>query len=72
MMNLGDPVCVKCGKKPHQILEYTATSGAWGPGEYHSPADYVRDQEGTYNPDNGHFFCTACYVEAGMPLGKAP
>jgi hypothetical protein len=28
---------------------------------------YVRNEEGTYNQDNGHFLCTDCYIKAGMP-----
>lgn len=28
--------------------------------------------DGTYNPSNGHFWCDACYVKVGMPLGKCP
>lgn len=34
-------------------------------------ADYAR-HDGTYNPDNGHFWCDACYIAAGMPLGRCP
>lgn len=36
-------------------------------GTGHSRAAYVRAEEGTYNPLNGHFLCDACYIEAGMP-----
>lgn len=32
-----------------------------------SRAEYVRQEEGTYNPDNGHFLCDQCYIDAGMP-----
>lgn len=28
---------------------------------------YVAYNEGTYNPDNGHFLCDECYIAAGMP-----
>ena len=28
---------------------------------------YVRQEEGTYNPENGHFLCDMCYIKAGMP-----
>lgn len=24
-------------------------------------------EEGTYNKKNGHFVCTECYIEMGMP-----
>jgi hypothetical protein len=29
--------------------------------------EYVRQNEGTYNPENGHFLCDACYIRAGTP-----
>lgn len=32
-----------------------------------SRADYVRYEEGTYNPANGHFLCDRCYIDVGMP-----
>jgi hypothetical protein len=28
---------------------------------------YIRHEEGTYNPDNGHFACDSCYTALGMP-----
>lgn len=30
-------------------------------------AAYVEQEEGTYNPKNGHFLCDKCYIKAGMP-----
>lgn len=30
-------------------------------------ADYIREEEGTYNSENGHFLCDNCYIKAGMP-----
>jgi hypothetical protein len=32
-----------------------------------TPDEYVRDEEGTYNPANGHFLCDECYIKAGQP-----
>jgi hypothetical protein len=32
-----------------------------------TPEQVVREQEGTFNPRNGHFLCTDCYIKAGMP-----
>lgn len=29
--------------------------------------EYVRQNEGTFNPQNGHFLCDMCYIKAGMP-----
>lgn len=31
--------------------------------------EYVMTEEGTYNPLNGHFTCTKCYIKIGMPSG---
>ena len=28
---------------------------------------YVWENEGTLNRKNGHFLCTQCYINAGMP-----
>lgn len=56
-------VCVGCGKHPDQIEEYVEAAKEWEM----SPADYVRWQEGTLNKTNGHFACTACYINMGSP-----
>lgn len=32
-----------------------------------TPAEYIRENEGTYNRTNGHFLCDECYIAAGMP-----
>jgi hypothetical protein len=57
------PICVGCGKEPHELEEYVEAAR-----EYErTPARYVMLEEGTYNPENGHFLCTPCYVRAGMP-----
>lgn len=65
-------VCIGCHKEPHQIEEYTDPELLEGL----SPLQFVESQEGTYNPYNGHFLCTACYIKAGMPSSpkgwKAP
>lgn len=62
------PLCIGCGKRPHEIEEYIEMAKE----EEMTPVAVVRELEGTYNPSNGHFYCTNCYVEAGMPLGLAP
>lgn len=28
---------------------------------------WIRQNEGTYNPSNGHFACTDCYIKIGQP-----
>ena len=60
------PLCIGCGKHPSDLAEYrdavTEDIGA-----FDDEDDYVRREEGTYNPKNGHFLCTPCYIEAGAP-----
>lgn len=41
----------------------------------HADPDRVRDmarEDGTYNPETGGFYCSACYVAVGQPVGIAP
>ncbi len=58
-----EPFCIGCNKKASELEEYVEIAKEEGM----TPADYVREEEGTYNPSNGHFLCTPCYVKAGMP-----
>lgn len=62
------PICLGCGKRPHELAEYAEPAAE----ENMTAAQYCREEEGTYNPVNGHFYCTTCYIEEGMPLGVAP
>lgn len=57
--------CYKCKRSPEQITEYIVTAKEAGM----TPSDYVWQEEGTLNPANGHFACTTCYINAGMPVG---
>jgi hypothetical protein len=57
------PLCIGCNKHPDEIEEYVETARDEGM----TPDEYVREEEGTYNKSNGHFLCTTCYVNAGMP-----
>lgn len=57
------PICQGCKKPVNQIQEYIEASAEMEI----SPEDYVKSEEGTYNPANGHFLCTDCYIKAGMP-----
>lgn len=59
--------CKKCGKKPSEIDEYVYEAK----NERISPEQYVKENEGTYNPENNMFYCTECYIQLGMPLGTA-
>jgi hypothetical protein len=56
-------ICVGCNKKPSELDEYISMAEEM----VLSPEDYVRQEEGTFNPINGHFMCIDCYIKAGMP-----
>ena len=60
--------CKGCGKKPEELLEYTTLAEEM---EYHTAEEAVMHEEGTYNQLTGKFYCSKCYIKAGMPLGKA-
>ena len=64
--------CIGCDKAPNEIGEYIEMAGI----EEITPEQYVRSEEGTFNPENGHFACTTCYIGMGMPSSprgwKAP
>lgn len=58
-----EPMCVGCGKHPADdpyLVELAEEEGS-------TPDEYVRYNEGTYNPENGHYLCDTCYIKAGMP-----
>jgi len=57
------PICQGCNKFATELDEYIEIAKE----EDMTPEEYVRSEEGTYNPRNGHFLCTQCYVNAGMP-----
>lgn len=60
--------CKCCGKKPSEINEYVVYAKIEG---YDNPEDFVREEEGTYNPETKQFYCTQCYIKLGMPSGTA-
>lgn len=62
-MTVATPICIGCNKHPDQIEEYQPNETESGL----NAEDYVRQEEGTYNPFNGHFLCTDCYIKVGMP-----
>ncbi len=62
------PLCIGCDKHPDQIEEFIEAAKE----EYITADEYVRTEEGTYNPANGHFLCTDCYIDAGMPSRDYP
>lgn len=63
MDRLAGPICTGCLKRPADIAEYAEAAVGWGM----EPDAYVKAEEGTYNPENGHFLCTDCYERAGSP-----
>jgi hypothetical protein len=73
-MSTARPFCVGCNKHADELDEYIDAAREDGRG--FDANKYVRVEEGTYNPENGHFLCTPCYNKAGMPSSprgwKAP
>jgi hypothetical protein len=63
MLNI---ICFVCEKSPDEISEYVTYAMA----EEISPTQFVQENEGTYNPENGHFCCTNCYIKIGMPSSR--
>lgn len=57
------PFDPRCGRHPSEIPVYVDYARDYGL----SPDAYVRQYEGTYNHENGHFLCDECYIAAGMP-----
>lgn len=65
------PKCIGCKTLAQDLSEIDSYLEA---GE--TREEYIINNEGTYNPKNGHFLCDACYIDAGMPSSptgwKAP
>lgn len=59
--------CACCGKTPSELKEYITNASVEGI----TPDEFVRTQEGTFNPETEEFYCTQCYIEIGMPSGRA-
>jgi hypothetical protein len=76
-----DPICVGCAKRPHEIPEYI-DAVMWNAADAtvkltqedfeKMAVTYVIEEEGTYNQENGHFFCTYCYIKNGEPSKPFP
>ncbi len=56
-------ICIGCKKVPAELEEYAIPAAE----SDMTPEEYVKAEEGTYNPRNGHFACTNCYIAMGMP-----
>lgn len=52
--------CKGCGRRPDEIREYVIEAQQYAM----TPDQFVRADEGTYNPDDGSFICTECYFKA--------
>lgn len=60
-------ICAVCQKEPSEIEEYVSMAEQ----EDTLPEEFVRSEEGTYNSEEDVFYCTECYCNIGMPLGRA-
>ena len=58
-------LCIGCDKIPFDLVEYSPELT----GLDLTPDEYVWQEEGTLNVNNGHFLCDSCYIAAGMPSG---
>lgn len=64
-MDRPSPRCAGCKQAPSTIDSYL---GLLEDGE--TADEYVRREEGTYDPATGAFLCDWCYIRAGMPTGE--
>lgn len=60
--------CMRCRREPHEIPEYVEMGNV----EKMTPVEFVKQEEGTYNPKDGAFACTECYLAMGAPSRRAP
>lgn len=58
--------CIDCGKAPGELGEYQQAGKENGM----TPEAYVRLEEGTYNPENGHFLCTEDFITRELTSGQ--
>lgn len=71
-------VCFRCGKTPEELAEYIdgAENDPSTPDAHETPTEWMKNNDGTYNPSTRHFCCTECYIAIGMPSSprgwKAP
>lgn len=60
-----EPICIDCGRRPEEIPEYIEAGNENGM----TPDQYVREEEGTLNPANGHFLCTDDFLGRELRAG---
>lgn len=58
----GEPYCFRCGRPASSFPEYRNFTDV-------EAVAYVRQEEGTYNPETNRFACDGCYIAIGMPSG---
>lgn len=61
-----DTHCIKCSKTPSEIPEYIDAGRENGM----TPEAFVEQEEGTYNPANGHFLCTEDFIREEIKRGS--
>jgi hypothetical protein len=61
-MTLPTPTCADCKKTASELPEVVMQAE----GDECTPDESARE-DGTYNPENGHFLCMSCYINRGMP-----
>ena len=66
--------CAVCRKAPAELKEYVEATADYNEGKAIpiSADQYVRLEEGTFNPDNELFACTLCYIKNAMPAQPFP
>lgn len=65
---MGKAVCIRCKKNPEDIQEYVSYAKQDGV----TPEQWVRENEaiGVWGKGPDTFYCTDCYIKAGMPLRR--
>lgn len=58
--------CIECNKAPSEIGEYIDAGRESGL----TPESYVEQEEGTYNPESGHFVCTEDFIDLEIRMGS--
>lgn len=62
----GKAICFLCAKYPSELSVYTELAEE----ENMDVDEWVKQNEGTFNPENNRFACDVCYIQIGMPSSK--
>lgn len=60
------PYCPGCKKQAPEIASVQQFATEFGM----SPEEFVRVEEGTYNPGNEHFLCDDCFIRIEIAAGR--